>query len=455
MDGHERFGPHNRINQLGPKETGWRTTAVNLNLNRDYTKTDAVEMQAWLRLWNAWQPDLLIDNHSTDGMDHRYDVLYAATTTQLAAEPIAAWAQHVLLPGILEPLAADGYETLPYAWPRDRRDLSEGIVVAQGFGPRYSTGYGAVCNRPAVLVEAHSRKPYKRRVRVTYALLVHTLETLNRDQGELHHAIAEADQQCTACQGGEQDGRVPMRIESNGHSYRFTFKAYEQKLRPSEITGDTIIEYTRTPLDVDTLLYDEPRVAGDVAPAAAYLIPPQWSDVIRRLDLHGVRFFRLDRRESLDVASYRFEDVEFRANPYEGRQIPSYKAVPTRERREYPRGTVVVPLDQPRAKLAAHLLEPDAPDSLIAWGLFNAVFEQKEYAEAYVMEPIAQQMAAADPQLHREFEQKLADDAEFAKKPGARLDFFYRRSPYHDAAQNRYPVARLTDVAALQRLRGE
>jgi len=51
-DGHERFAAHNRINQNGPEETGWRTQARNLNLNRDYMKADAPETRAFLKLWN-------------------------------------------------------------------------------------------------------------------------------------------------------------------------------------------------------------------------------------------------------------------------------------------------------------------------------------------------------------------------------------------------------------------
>src|SRR5262249_3213509 len=40
VDGHERFGRWNRPNQVGPEEMGWRGTAQNLNLNRDYMKAD-------------------------------------------------------------------------------------------------------------------------------------------------------------------------------------------------------------------------------------------------------------------------------------------------------------------------------------------------------------------------------------------------------------------------------
>ena len=202
------------------------------------------------------------------------------------------------------------------------------------------------------------------------------------------------------------------------------------------------------------MIFEGPRIAAAVVPPAAYLIPPQWTDVIQRLELHGIHFFRLMRRQSLEIDSYRFEDVTFSDRPHEGRQMPHYKPVVTHETRTFIAGTVVVPLAQPRAKLVVHLLEPDGPDSFVAWGFFNAVFEQKEYAEAYVMEPRAQQMLAADPTLRAEFEQKLAADPNFAGSPGERLNFFYQRSPYWDVQKDVYPVARLLDEDTLQHLPG-
>src|SRR5690554_4451343 len=75
-DGHERFGRWNRPNQRGPEEMGWRTTAQNHNLNRDYVKADAPEMQAMLALVEAWDPILYVDLHVTDGARFRQDVSY-------------------------------------------------------------------------------------------------------------------------------------------------------------------------------------------------------------------------------------------------------------------------------------------------------------------------------------------------------------------------------------------
>ncbi len=73
------------------------------------------------------------------------------------------------------------------------------------------------------------------------------------------------------------------------------------------------------------------------------------------------------------------------------------------------------------------LLEPQAPDSLLAWGEFNNAFEQKEYMEPYVAEEVARAMLSRDPPLKSTFERRLKDDPAFAKDPQARLDFFYRR----------------------------
>ncbi|MCK7461718.1 MAG: hypothetical protein MZU84_06475 [Sphingobacterium sp.] len=43
-------------------------------------------------------------------------------------------------------------------------------------------------------------------------------------------------------------------------------------------------------------------------------------------------------------------------------------------------------MSQPAARIIAHILEPKGNGSYIYWGFFDATFEQKEYAENYVLE---------------------------------------------------------------------
>jgi hypothetical protein len=111
-----------------------------------------------------------------------------------------------------------------------------------------------------------------------------------------------------------------------------------------------------------------------------------------------------------------------------------------------------VPMDQRAANVAINLLEPQAPDSLLQWGYLDAIFEAKEYGEPRVVEKLAHDMLAKNPALRTEFEQRLHDDPAFAASPGARLEFFFERSPWYVVQQvGAYPVFRL-DQSELQAL---
>jgi hypothetical protein len=124
--------------------------------------------------------------------------------------------------------------------------------------------------------------------------------------------------------------------------------------------------------------------------------------------------------------------------------MPSLDVERSTETREFQAGSVVVPVAHPLGKLVLNLLEPEAPDSFAKWGFFNAIFEEKEYAEHYVLEALAREMMDNDPELTREFQRLVKSDAEFAASPAERLRFFYKRSPYWDPQMNLYPVGRIT-----------
>ena len=181
-----------------------------------------------------------------------------------------------------------------------------------------------------------------------------------------------------------------------------------------------------------------------MVPPLGYIVPTAWTVVIDRLRAHGIAFTTLTQSLTTEVETYQFDHVEWEPKPFENHHaVKDVKFHPVRRKMEFPAGSAVVYLDQPAAKVAVALLEPDAPDSLLHWGYLDAIFEQKEYAEEYVMEPMAREMMARDPKLKAEFETKLETDPVFAGSAAARLDFFYRRTPYDDDRLNVYPVGRV------------
>lgn len=444
VDGHERTSPYNRINQDGPDEMGWRATSQGLNLNRDYMKADAPEMRAMLALINAWNPDLYVDTHVTNGADFQYDVLFTIESNGYVARPIAEYVETVLRPSVRPAVERKGHIVESYFNLRDPADLSKGIE-RQIFPPRFSNGYGALRNRPVVLVETHMLKSFDVRVRATYDLLVELLEAVNANPVALQTAVATADAETS--KDGENydpDRRSTLRLELAPTSRTISFRGVSFTVAPSEVSGTGWISYGASPQNVDIPLFDDVRVSTSVVPPLAYIVPAEWTSVIERLAIHGIRTRKLSRPVRAEFETYRLSQPVWQASPYEGRHPLRFTVVPVTEVRTVPAGSVVVQLDQPAARVAVHLLEPGAPDSLVAWGLFDAIFEQKEYAEGYILEKLAREMLATDPALKAEYEKRLSEDTAFRESPRARLGFFYERSPYRDATIGAYPVVRVT-----------
>jgi hypothetical protein len=461
VDGHERFGAHNRINQNGPDEAGWRTTSVNLNLNRDYMKADTVETRAFLKLWNRWLPDYFVDTHVTDGADYQYDITYGCDWGPDVAPAIAQWQREVVEPSLAESAAKAGHVAGPLINLKDPADPSKGMTLF-GAAPRFSNGYAIVQNRPALLVEMHMLKDYRTRVTGNWEILRALLELVNRDADKLVRINREADAATIAAGRGAQRAPFPLLVAAAGRTEPFRFRGYRLVRSSSEISGAPRISYTKEPVELTIPKDAGLKLVTSVVPPAAYLVPAGWTDVIDRLEAHGLRISRTARAWEGEVETYRCERPRWNPQPFEGRQVlfspgegtPKSDAAlgecrAVREKMEFPAGSALLPLDQRAAKVAIHLLEPEGPDSFVAWGFFNAVFEQKEFGEDYVVETLAREMIAKDPKLKAEFEARVASDPKFAASPEARLDFFFQRSPWRDPRLGLYPVGRLDTVTGI------
>ncbi|HLP15481.1 MAG TPA: M14 family metallopeptidase [Bacteroidota bacterium] len=439
VDGHERISKYNRINQDGPEEMGWRVTANNLNLNRDYMKAETPEMRAMLKLFSAWLPDFYFDCHVTDGIDFQYSVTFAIEIFQNIDPELASWLRTSFIPVMKSDVERTGNLVAPYMGEREENDLSKGFMFGTA-GPRFSTGYGAVQNRPALLIETHVYKPYKTRVSATYAMLNSVLGTVNRNAYSLRMLNVRADARTASiAANGEY---VPLRYATIERSTSIEFKGWKTTRTISPVTGQLMTYYSRDTVSVMLPYFDQVTVTDSVSVPKYYFIPQEWTAVIDVLRAHGVSLKRLKTQTVLNIDSYRLTSPVWQDKPYEGRHVLRCASTPVHEERTFPAGTYIVPTSQRTARVIANLLEPSGPDSFVYWGMFDTIFERKEYYEDGVMERIAKQMMDADPSLRREFEAKVNSDTTFAASARARLNFFYERSPYWENSVGLYPVAR-------------
>jgi hypothetical protein len=151
------------------------------------------------------------------------------------------------------------------------------------------------------------------------------------------------------------------------------------------------------------------------------------------------------RIDGARVEAFRADKVAFSPTPFEGCMRAKLDGAWMSETHTIERGSLFVPIAQPCARLMMALLEPRAPDSLAAWGFFNACFEQKEHIEPYVAEQIAREMLAERPELEQEFKRRLTEEPVFAASATARLEFFLRRHSSWDTRFNLYPVLRVEE----------
>jgi hypothetical protein len=445
VDGHEHSSPYNRINQNGPESMGFRGQSQYLNLNRDYIKADAPEMLAWLKLWQTWLPDFLVDVHTTDGADYQYDLTWYTEDPHKLDPAVAAWQHKTIVDQAMPAYEKHGHLASIYLEFKDGRDPRKGIENF-GSGPRFSTGYAALQNRPALLLETHMLKSYAVRVYAIYDLLHVLLDDINRDPAALLAATSKADAD-TIARAQDANAQVPLTFKPDPTSTPFELKGYAFTQTPSDISNDTWIQYD--PTKPQTYRIDNwngllPDLSID--PPAAYVVPAQWKTIIDKLDAHGIAYMRIGHpMKEVDAQAYQLDQPHWASEPFEGHlMLRSFtlRTVPTEV--TLPAGSIVVPMNQRAANVAMQLLEPQAPDSLLHWGYLNAIFEAKEYGEPRVLEKLARDMMAKDPKLKAEFDQKLHDDPAFAASSRARLEFFFERSPWYSVqAVGAYPVLRL------------
>ena len=446
VDGHERFGPYNRINQNGPEEMGWRVTAQNLNLNRDYVKADAPETQAWLKLYTAWLPDFFIDCHVTDGADYQYVVTYGIETHENVPAPVREWVNTTFLPSMKD-MKINDVPIGPLINFRSDLEPLKGLLAFAGTAPpRFSTVYTPLQNRPGLLIEMHMLKDYKTRVEANYQFLDALIRRINEQSASLRQAVRRADEETA----GGVENPFPLVLQADTvPSSTLRYFGFQQTNTASEISGGKKRVYSKDPYEAMVPVYEKLHVSKSVIPPYAYIIPRQWQEVISRLKLHGIKLERLKQAAELNVESYRFSNPKWQSAPFEGRLGVSYDVQKVEEKRAFPAGSIVVRLHQRAARVAIHALEPESPDAFVAWGFFNAIFEQKEYGEDYVLEKLASGMLAKDTLLAKHYVERVQSDSIFAKNYYSRLNFFYQHSPYWDVQMDLYPVARLMEETPL------
>lgn len=448
VDGHEDFRATNRINQNGPEELGTRNTAQLLNLNRDYLKSDTPEVKAWLRLYNKWNPELFIDCHVTNGADFQYVMTYDIENHGKAiTEPMHSFSKDVFEAQLNKKMTAAGFPMFPYC-EYERTYAPELGASLDVFDPRYSQSYVAYRNRLGLLLETHIYKPYKSRVMATLEAIRQSAYILQANKKELLRSIELADKATSTPEFRKTPFPIKYEIDKSQVSH-VDYLGWQRDTVKSDLSGGQWVKHNYDkPFTYSVPLYQHQKITQEVRIPKAYVIMPQYGALTELLELHGLRYTVLEKATEMEVETYRYTGGTFSTRQSEGR-VPVVKTSYTTQTEKLlcPAGSYIVDMNQPNAKLAVYMFEPDAPGSLTYWGFFNVhVQSDNEYwINMAYMEVKGREMLEQDPAIRAEFEQKMKNP-EFAGNPDAILGYFYDICKKRSHQDNElHPVWRLMD----------
>jgi hypothetical protein len=434
VDGSHNRNNSSRVNQEGPEMFGFRGNGRNLDLNRDFVKCDSLTAQVFNQFFTAWDPDVMVDTHTSNGADYTYTMTLIHTQADKLGGELGVFLRDRMLPDMYAEMDKRGWPMCPYVNPV--KDAPDHGIAEFLETPRFSTGYAALHHTIGFMPETHMLKSFEARYDSMRALV----------ETALDFTVAHADEIQSlrrAAKAARPDSRPVHWAMDEANPSTFRFKGYAAKYSPSKLGNYTRLSYDRNePFVKDIPYFNRFEADVNVRMPKAYVLPQAWREVVERLKWNGVKMERFASDETLDVQYYHVSKITPRPTPYEGHMYYDEVDLEVRTGKVQVRtGDWLIALDQDQARYVVEMLEPMGHDSFFRWGFFNGVLEKKEAYSDYVFEDHAMVLLATEPELAARFEQWKAANPALLGNQEAVLNFIFANcARYREPEWNRYPV---------------
>ncbi|MEJ2185838.1 MAG: M14 family metallopeptidase [Gemmatimonadota bacterium] len=374
-DGNDAMGPvaRNRPEQNGPDSVGVRPDGLNLDLNRDYLKAEAPETRASLaRVYDTWDPAVMMDLHTTDGTRHGYLLTYSPPLNPNGPPAPTQFAQDDLLPAVRAAMQRKyGEPVFPYGNVRNPMDPKAWTT----YSPLawYGTNYVGMRGRIAILSEAYAHADFRTRVKVTHDFVLEVLEYAAAHADEIRQVEAQADRE-TALEGAGAASRPDLAV-----AYQPVSRGVEPVvLREVKAVAPPAGSPRRRPryeptgkLDTVKLpIMDRFAATATETLPGGYFLPRAEGGIAKRLRLHGIQVQRLKAQWTGTAQVFRIDSLSWQANEFQGHHLLSVAGHYENADVTLPAGSYYVSTAQPLGRLVFELLEPEGY-GLPRWNFFD------------------------------------------------------------------------------------
>lgn len=439
IGGHLNRSAYNRANQTTPYETGFRGNARNLDLNRDFVKSDSENARSFTRIFQEWDPDVMLDTHTTNGSDHQHVITWVTPFPDAFPPTQQRFLRENLLPDIFATMNAGDYKIVPYVNWIFNKPLA-GIQLFPD-APRYSSGYASLFNSYGMMTENHVYKDFPDRVKSCYHFITVLTEYTTANSAEIIESRKRGLEELIAAES------YPIKYEIDTTRFQWIdFDGYEVSNEiVDKVSGVKRFGYDRSkPFSRKMKYYDSYRVADSVQVPKYYVVPQAWREVLERLALNGIELLPLQNDTLLTVQVDYIDEFSSPKQPRNGHyfhdEVNTHSEV---QQIQYYAGDVLVPVRQKGMRYILEMLEPKAVDSFFRWNFFDSALDRREYFSAYGFEENALKYLDEHPAFRKQFDEKRAADSQFANDHWAQMAFIYSNSEWSEKSWKRYPVARI------------
>ncbi len=394
-DGNEKVNVQNRTAQNGPVAgVGTRENGKGLDLNRDYMKLDSQEARSLVGLMNKWDPHVLVDLHTTNGSYHANHLTYSPILSPNADARLTEFTRAKMLAPIREAMLKNHkWRTYYYGnfAPEDGggRESSRvdpanpGNVTWRTFDhrPRFGNNYAGLRNRIAILSEAYSYLDFKGRVEVTEDFVAEIFKSSAANAKQIMTLTAQADRQFTAPPNAKPV-ELGLDFEVRALPERVGVFVGDVKKVMNPRSGKEMLAMTDMAVPVSMKDYGVFAATRSAAMPKGWLIPtnPRLTAAVERLRLHGLKVEEISTPTQVSVERFAITDYTRAERVFQGHREARLKGTFDVAQLSVAPGALFVPADQPLARLAFYLLEPESDDGLVTW---NIIEEGLAAGEAY------------------------------------------------------------------------
>ena len=447
-DGNERVNVRNRGSQNGPiGGMGQRANAQDLDLNRDNTKLETSEARSLARLMTQYDPHIAIDLHTTDGSDHGFYLTYETSVNPNTSQGITDLVKKELLPTVTKAVKAKhGWSYFYYGGPSR---AGQGERAWRGdldlYKPRYTQTYVGMRNRIGILSETYSYATFEDRIKADYWFLEEIVNFAATNGSAIRKVTAGADAESIigtpqavrnqlvkypdpieAVLADVVDERNPympdrpMRRRVTGND-RTEIMPHYGLITPTEtaIAPRAYVVPAAAAAPAGTPATPPPQAPPAQGPPAGQGPPPgmgpggpgggfggrggfggspaarMMASVIDRLEAHGVTYFRTTKEIAFTGERFKIESTRTEEREYQGtHKLRTLTGAWEVTEQTLPVGSLVIPMDQPLARLAFVLMDPRSDDGLMAWNILDAVLGATPTPTYY---PVLRTMEAIGP----------------------------------------------------------